>query len=81
MSEFRPVTDLHDLLSLDDEEMAAGYWAGHAGDPEPGNTHSRAYWHGWKNGAADAGFRRTDKLQKQLYAVVQLRILYTPLLQ
>lgn len=47
-------------------EMLAGYWDGFAGESEPGNNRSDAYWHGWRNGAADKGHRKSDPDQ---YAV------------
>ncbi len=70
MSEFRPVTTIHDLFLLDDAEIEAGYWAGRRGDPEPGNQSSRAYWHGWRNGRVDAGKRKPDKGQVRLRCVL-----------
>lgn len=76
MAEFLPVTTIEDLMSLDTVEMVDGYWDGWRGFPEPGNNRSRAYWHGWKNGAADAGHREKDAAQVELaraFAVFQRR--------
>lgn len=78
MSEFRPITTLPDLLLQDDEEMTAGYWAGRAGEPEPGNLFSRAYWHGWCNGAADAGYREISDSQLHLRALFMSRVVVYP---
>lgn len=56
-----PVTTLDDLLTLDHDEVVEGYWAGRDGDAEPGNNRSRAYWHGWRNGALDGGHIEKDE--------------------
>jgi hypothetical protein len=72
MNDRTPVTTLADLDALDDREIVAGYWSGYAGDPEPGNNHSRAYWHGWRNGAADGKHREIDEAQRVLaHAIVE----------
>lgn len=68
MSEFKPVRTLADLDTLDRDDMLAGYRAGLCGAPEPGNLHSRAYWHGWRNGRVDAGLAEKDADQCQLVA-------------
>lgn len=81
MSEFRPITTLPDLLMQDEEEMTSGYWAGRAGAPEPGNLYSRAFWHGWRNGAADAGLREMDADQVCLRALYVARVMTCPTLQ
>lgn len=81
MSEFRPITTLEDLFDQDENEIAAGYWAGRRGDAEPGNQYSRAYWHGWNNGMADAGRRKYDCHQRQLLGIVRLRVMGVPRLQ
>lgn len=81
MSEFRPITTLEDLLIQDEGEVTAGYWAGRRGDPEPGNLHSRAYWHGWRNGMADAGRVRMDRHQHTLRVEVASRVMDVPRLQ
>lgn len=63
MSEFTPVSTVADLNTLDGDEMVEGYLDGFKGEPEPGNNHSRSYWHGWRNGATDKGFRQSDAAQ------------------
>ena len=45
------------LEDLDDLELIEGYKDGSAGEPEPGDNRSYAYWHGWTKGALDGGFR------------------------
>lgn len=65
-----PVTTPEDLDALDEAEMIAGYWDGHAGEPEPGDNRSRAYWHGWRNGAVDGRHREPDYAQAQLARAV-----------
>lgn len=66
MSEFQKLTTFGELDVLNSDDVVAGYWAGRNGDPEPGNTHSRSYWHGWRNGMADSGRMRIDEEQCQL---------------
>lgn len=68
MSEFQPVTTLSDLAVQDCDEILAGYVAGLHGEPEPGSDKSRAFWHGWRNGSADAGRRPFDAAQRRLAA-------------
>ncbi len=56
MPEYQPVSTIEDLANLDQAEVNTGYWSGRAGDPEPShNLVSRSFWHGWRNGAMDAG--------------------------
>lgn len=55
-----PVSTLADLDTLDDAEIVEGYHAGREGWPEPGDNHSRAYWHGWRNGMIDSGRAHPD---------------------
>jgi len=81
MSEWKPITTLDDLLLQDEEEMTDGYWAGRSGAPEPGSLHSRAYWHGWRNGASDAGFREMDPDQIALRTAFVSRVIHSPMLQ
>jgi ribosome modulation factor len=66
MSEFIPVSTLADLDTLDDAEIVEGYRDGLANEPEPHNNRSRSYWHGWRNGMADRGFRPIDEAQRDL---------------
>lgn len=68
MSEFIPVTTIEDLDTLDPIEMVEGYRDGLRGEPEPGNNRSRAYWHGWRNGAVDGKHREIDAAQRTLAA-------------
>lgn len=65
MSERAPVTTLEELDGLDDEEMVEGYLDGFKGGGEPGGNHSKAYWHGWRNGAGDRN-HTTDTAQQRL---------------
>jgi hypothetical protein len=66
MSEFAPVETLADLVQLDEAEILDGYRSGCDGDPEPGNNRSRAFWHGWRNGAIDRGRSKPDAASKKL---------------
>lgn len=70
MSETRreraPCTTVEDLLELDSMEIMKGYRAGFEGWPEPGDNSSDSYWHGWRNGAVDAGHREKDPAQAAL---------------
>lgn len=68
-----PVTTLDDLDDLDPEEVIAGYWDGYDGEPEPGDNRSRAYWHGWRNGAVDGKHREKDDAQAELARVWHAR--------
>lgn len=70
MSEWQPVLTLEDLDALDSEEVVDGYWSGYDGWPEPGNNHSRSYWHGWRNGAVDGHHREKDAAQARLAHLV-----------
>lgn len=69
MSEFKPVSTLEDLATLDTEEILEGYRSGADGDPEPGNNRSRSFWHGWRNGAMDAGALAHDQASHDLAAL------------
>ena len=57
-----PVTTVEELDSLDPEEILEGYRDGRAGDDEPGDNRSKAYWHGWRNGQNDR-HHRSDAAQ------------------
>lgn len=70
MSEYLPVITLEDMRSLDQDEVAEGHRDGFHGAPEPGNNRSRSYWHGWRNGAVDGGFRPADEAQRELARLV-----------
>lgn len=66
MSEFTKVRTRGDLDALDSNEILAGYLDGFVGTPEPGSDKSRSYWHGWRNGMVDGGYREIDSAQVQL---------------
>jgi len=66
----QPVTTIADLDQLDSDEMYEGFRDGFKGEPEPGGNRSRAYWHGWRNGAVDGGHREKDEAQAVLAAAV-----------
>ena len=51
------ITTAEALAALDPAEILEGYRDGRAGDPEPGDNRSDAYWHGWTKGAFDGGHR------------------------
>lgn len=75
MSEYKPVSTIDDLNTLNEAEIIEGYWAGTDGWPEPGNNRSRSYWHGWRNGSADRGRIPYDEAMKKLaHEVVERRI-------
>jgi hypothetical protein len=59
---------LADALRLDGHEIRLGYAAGRAGAAEPGFDMTLAHWHGWRNGAVDAGYRRIDEAQRNMAA-------------
>lgn len=65
-----PVTTLEELDRLDPDEMLEGFRDGFAGGPEPGGNRSKAFWHGWRNGAVDGGHREKDEAQAALAAAV-----------
>ncbi len=54
MAEFNPVQTVEDFRTLDDGDVLEGYMDGFDGETEPGNTRSRSYWHGWRNGMVDS---------------------------
>lgn len=66
MSEFAPI-ETRAVLELQGKgEILAGYQAGFRGDPEPGSSKSRGYWHGWRNGMTDSGRMSKDDAQAAL---------------
>lgn len=65
-----PVRTLAVLDTLDADEMVDGYRDGFKGEPEPGNNRSLAYWHGWRNGAADKGLIPIDAAMCELASEV-----------
>jgi hypothetical protein len=71
MKRHKPIKTVDVLVAVGGDpkaeaEMLAGYWAGFGGAPEPGVGMSRAYHHGWRNGAVDGGHREPDAAQAQL---------------
>lgn len=66
MTNHIPIRRAVQLGDLDDAEIAEGYRDGMAGDPEPGGNRSFSYWHGWRNGAVDGGYRAKDDAQAEL---------------
>lgn len=66
MNERQPITDPALLDHLDDKELFEGYCDGKDGLSEPGNNRSLSYWHGWRNGRADAGHDPIDAAQRAL---------------
>lgn len=65
-----PVETLEDLDRLDEGDILKGYLEFDIDDPEPGNNHSRAYWHGWCNAATDRGFRPIISAQHELARLI-----------
>lgn len=57
---FAPVTELADLLALDEDEMKEGYLSARRGDPKPGPNRGRAFWHGWRCRMMDHGEIKPD---------------------
>jgi len=55
MSEYRPLSSVRELDTLDGQDCMAGYFAGLDGASEPGSDKSKSYWHGWRNGMMDKG--------------------------
>ena len=67
MSEFAPITTVAETMLLDESDITLGYFAGLDGEPEPvASSFSRAFMHGWKNGAVDGGHRVEDVHQVRL---------------
>lgn len=74
---FEPVATLADLDTLDSDEIVDGYRSFAKGDPEPGPNRGRAFWHGWRNAACDAGQIPKDAAMAQLareYHAAQCRL-------
>ena len=63
---FDRVGTLADLDLLDSDEIVRGYLDWRAGDPEPGPNRGRAYWHGWRVRAMDAGSIEIDAEHRAL---------------
>lgn len=66
-----PVTTAAELAEMDGGEILQGYLDALNGDPEPGDNRSKAYWHGFRNGANDRA-RRVDPAQRELLKSLRL---------
>ncbi|MBI0537769.1 hypothetical protein D9599_19610 [Roseomonas sp. KE2513] len=62
---FKAVRSVTDFRSLDEAEILIGYMDGMAGLVGEKDM-TMSYWHGWRNGAVDAGFIEPDQAQLQL---------------
>lgn len=67
---FEPVRTKIDLLTLDADEITAGFVDGYRDNPdqvEPGPNRGRSYWHGYCNAMRDKGdivFRVPTRLDR-----------------
>jgi hypothetical protein len=61
-----PVSTVAELDTLDSDEIVEGYRDGRNNEPPPTGNRSKAYWHGWRNGMADAGHMELDGAMRQL---------------
>lgn len=61
-----PIRKKRLLEHLDDAEVLEGYRDGSKNDPEPHSNRSYSYWHGWRNGMVDGGYKTKDKSQQAL---------------
>lgn len=61
MAEFSPVQTVDDFRTLDDGETLEGYLDGFHGEAAPNSSHSRSYWHGWRNGMVESARRSPDQ--------------------
>jgi len=64
---FEAVRSVVDYRSLDEAEVLIGYMDGVAGLVGSKDM-TRSYWHGWRNGAVDAGFVEPDSAQSEIEA-------------
>ncbi|HWX50483.1 MAG TPA: hypothetical protein VNZ61_20725 [Roseomonas sp.] len=64
---FEAVRSVADFRTLDEADVLIGYMDGMAGLVGAKNM-TRSYWHGWRNGAVDAGFIEPDEAQIQIEA-------------
>lgn len=55
------ITKAFQLDDLDIDEIVEGYRDGLAGEPEPGDNRSYAFWHGWTKGTLDGKHRKTTE--------------------
>ncbi len=65
---YQPVRTVADFRTLDEAEMLCGYMDSVQGLPCVCAERTRAYWHGWRNGAVDAGWVEPDEAQYALEA-------------
>ena len=65
---FEPVRTKADLLTLDADEITAGFRDGYRDpdQPEPGPNRGRAYWHGWRSAMIDKRRLPRDEASAQL---------------
>lgn len=68
---FDAVRSVADYRSLDESEILIGYMDGMAGLVGAEDM-TRSYWHGWRNGAVDAGFIEPDEAQLEIDAAFAL---------
>lgn len=61
-----PPKTLEEVEAFPDEELFEGYRDGFRNEYEPNGNRTRAYWHGWRNGQVDAGWRKSDWYQQEL---------------
>ena len=61
-----PIVRASQLNLLNDKEVIEGYMYGRVGNPEPDLSYSYSFWHGWKNGATDGGYRPLDQSSAEL---------------
>lgn len=73
MADWVPLTDLDEVLALDDHEVLDGYFDGKANEPRPGPNRSASYRHGWWNGQRDGGHREAHESDAILAAEHQRR--------
>lgn len=67
MSEYRPLANLTEVHSLNDEQYEAGYRYGFHGGREPFNTAPRSFWCGWRQGADERGLIQLDEDGSELF--------------
>lgn len=63
---YTPIRTVDELLTLDQDEILAGYRSTRSGDPEPGPNRGRAFWHGWRTRMMDLGEIPIDETHRQL---------------
>lgn len=73
MSDFEPVSTLAELDELDRDEMYEGEESARRGESEPDASHTRAYWHGWRETMIEMGKLPSDAAYKQLAGAKYMR--------